>query len=162
MKGALAILVASVFPTAATPAAGQEAARQPVSVAAGLALTWEAVRKFVKEDPNARLLQVIEEGPRLRHGRWSADIPSSDFRAGGWAVCQAGADPAVAPRQGRFDVVVQGDSVAVTLLVRVSWSAQDPTQPQVAVGCRTTGVWEREAEKAIRERAEKEQKKRNR
>lgn len=160
MKGALAVVAVCLFPTIAVPAAGQEAA-ESTAVAAGLQLTWDAVRKFVKDNPNARVLQVIEEGPTLRHGRWTAMIPSSDFRGGTWATCQSGADAAIAPRQGRFDVEVRGDSLNSTVAIRASWSGQDPSQPQVPMRCASSGEFERDALKTIRERAEKEQKKKN-
>ena len=86
-------------------------------------------------------------------------IPASDFRAGEWATCQSGAESAVAPREGVVDVAVTGDSTASTVLVTARWSAQNPDEAQRAIECRTAGRFEREAEKTIRSRAEKEAKK---
>jgi hypothetical protein len=65
----------------------------------------------------------------------------------------------VAPRQGVFDVTVTGDTAASTVLVTAEWSAQDPENEQRAIECRTKENLERELEKSIRSRAEKEAKK---
>ena len=143
-----------------TPTAAQMAEREPAAVAAGIGLTWAAVQRFVRDDPNNGRLDLLEEGAGVRHGRWHVDIPSSDFRASEWASCRAGADAAYGPRQGVIDVVVRGDSTASTVLVSARWSAQDPSQPQTASTCVTAGKYEQDTEKVVRTRAEREAKRR--
>jgi hypothetical protein len=138
----------------------QGAERQPAAVTAGISVTWAAVRRFVRDDPNNGRLDVLEEGAGMRHGRWQIEIPTSDFRAGEWASCRAGADAAYGPRQGVVDVVIRGDSTASTIVVSARWSAQDPSQPQTASTCVTQGKYEQDAEKAVRTRAEREAKRR--
>ena len=155
LSGLFASWLAAVAPT---PAAAQDAEREPATVTAPLAVTWAAVQRLVRDDPNNGRLDLLEEGAGLRRGRWQLMIPSSDFRAGEWAACRTGVEAAYAPRQGMVDVVVRGDSASSTILVSARWSAEDPSQPQTATVCVTRGRYESDAEKAVKTRAEREAK----
>ena len=133
--------------------------RPPTAVAASFPITWAAVERVVKSEPGNGRLDVLSDATGRRRGRWRMMIPSSDFRAAEWATCQSGTESAVAPRQGVFDVAVAGDTAPSTVVVTAQWSAEDPEQEQRAIECRTSGRLERELEKNIRSRAEKEARK---
>lgn len=158
-RRAVTVFLACVWPCAVV-AQNTPAEREATPVAAPLAVTWAALEKVVRGEPNNGRLDVVQQGSAVKKGRWRMMIPSSDFRAGEWAVCQSGTESARAPRQGVFDVTVTGDSVAGTVLVTARWSAQDPQAEQQAIACRSTERYERELERNIRSRAEKEAKNR--
>ena len=157
-RSAAPLMLCLVWPAIALAQAAP-AEREATAVAAPMAITWTAVEKEVRSDPNNGRLELIQQGTTLKKGRWRMMIPTSDFRAGEWAVCQSGAESARAPRQGVFDVSVNGDSAATTVLVMARWSAQDPQDEQRAIACRSTARYEQEMERRIRSRAEKEAKK---
>lgn len=152
------LVPALCFLTASMPAQATNASarmREPAAVAAPFDLTWGAVEKVVRGDRIHDPLRVVEEAAGYRKARWTMRIPSEDFRAAGWASCQSGAEPAVAPRSGVVTLVVRGDSTGATVAVSVEWSAQAQNEMQRVMACRTFGEYEKDMEKNIRKNAER-------
>ena len=152
---ACALLLLGAVPLARARAQ-EPAPREPTAVAASFDLTWAAVERLVRSEPSNSRLEVIQAAPGVRRARWSITIATSDFRAGDWATCQSGTESAVAPKQGRIEVEVKGDTAASTVVLRAQWSAFDPDAEQRAIECRDKGRYQRDGERAIKQRAERE------
>jgi hypothetical protein len=157
---ARALLLVGTVPVAVARAQDTTATRAPTAVAAPLEVTWAAVERLVRSEPSASRLDLLQSAPSVRRGRWLLTIPTSDFRAAEWAICQSGAQSAVAPRQGRIEVEVRGDTAASTIRLSAQWSAFDPDAEQRAIECRDLGRYQREGERAVKQRAEREARRR--
>jgi len=133
-----------VYPpsTTATP-------RSPTYVAASFAKNWDAViDAFAERNIPLRTLD-----------RSSGFAATDELGADGsarWADCGSDAIHGdVGPRHAIWNVRLKGDSTAALILVTARWWMFRGKGTNVSrVDCVTTGAWEREAEEAIRDRAE--------
>lgn len=147
----LGVLIAVHTAAAQAPA---DSTRAPTAVNASFDLTWQAVRDAVRGDLDNDALLVATEGPGMRRGQWLIRIPVGDFRAQAWGACRTSTGSTISPRGGLAEVVVQGDSVAANVRVRVQWQGDDPST-QTQAPCRTLGEYEKQFEQSVRKKAEK-------
>lgn len=149
------LLATAVAGQSAQNAAAGGRTREPVAVKASFDLTWAAVAKVVNgEMINDRFI-ILEESEGYRRGAWIMRVPSGDFRAASWASCRSGGEPPVAPRAGRAEVVVRGDTASATVLVTVDWNGQNPNDVQQPMQCRDLGEYAKGVEGDIRKNAER-------
>ncbi len=133
-----------VYPpsTTATP-------RSPTYVAASFAKTWDAVIDvFAERNIPLRTLD--------RSSGFAATDELGVDGSARWADCGSDAIHGdVGPRHAIWNVRLKGDSTAALILVTARWwMFRGKGTNGRRIDCVTTGVWEREAEEAIRDRAE--------
>ncbi len=122
--------------------------RTPVPVAAAFAKTWEAgVDVFADKNIGIRTLDrssgLIVADPvsvpiKTRNPRTPLELADCGRNEFGYYE---------QPTNATYNVRVRGDSVRSTVLVTVRWMSIQTT-------CTSTGVWEREFEKLVKEKAE--------
>lgn len=140
----------SVPPTAIPP-------RPPVPVRASFSRTWEAaVDAFSDKTIPIKTIDrssglIVGEQLRVPPPPHSASQPSNLADCG-----QLLQGTFHQPRFADYNVRIRGDSSAATVLVTVRWTAYDYAATKAPqFDCVSRGVWEREFELAVKDRAER-------
>ena len=149
---ALAALVAIVGCIPPVPPA-TPIARPPVPVAAPFAKTWEAsVDVFADKNIGVRTIDrssgLIVADPvtvpiKFQNPKTPIEVADCGQSYGRYEQ----------PTNATYNVRVRGDTVGSTVLVTVRWVIAE-TSISREIACTSTGVWEREFEKLVKEKAE--------